>query len=124
MIRKLVLAALAALASIAFAVPALAAPAVTEGDYAIKDFKFKDGESLPVLNIHYRTLGTPKRDAAGRVTNAVLILHGTGGTGAQFLSSPMSSSRPAAFWILRSTSSSCLMASVTADPPSLPTASG
>src|SRR5882757_3684371 len=59
---------------------------VTEGDYVAKDFKFRSGESLAELKLHYRTLGTPARDAQGRVTNAVLILHGTGGTGAQFLS--------------------------------------
>src|ERR671931_308607 len=39
---------------------------------------------LPVLHIHYRTLGQPERDAAGVVRNAVLIMHGTGGSGAQF----------------------------------------
>ena len=56
-----------------------------EGDYTIANFKFHDGETLPALKLHYRTLGTPHRDAAGHVTNAVLILHGTGGTGGQFL---------------------------------------
>ena len=59
---------------------------VKEGDYVAKDFKFRSGESLAELKLHYRTLGTAKRDAEGRVTNAVLVLHGTGGTGAQFLS--------------------------------------
>lgn len=62
-----------------------AKPAVTEGDFKIRDFKFDSGETLPELNLHYRTLGQPTRDAKGRVTNAVLIMHGTGGTGAQFL---------------------------------------
>ena len=61
-------------------------PTPTEGDFAIKDFKFGTGETLPSLNIHYRTIGTPKRDASGIVRNAVLILHGTGGTGGGFLS--------------------------------------
>jgi homoserine O-acetyltransferase len=61
-------------------------PAPTEGDFVLKDFKFRSGESLPELRIHYRTLGTPRRDATGRVTNAVLITHGTTGSGAQFLS--------------------------------------
>jgi homoserine O-acetyltransferase len=61
-------------------------PAPVEGDFVVKDFKFKSGESLPELRIHYRTLGTPRRDAAGRVINAVLITHGTTGSGAQFLS--------------------------------------
>ncbi|WP_296599903.1 alpha/beta fold hydrolase [Phenylobacterium sp.] len=65
---------------------ALAAPEPAAHDYVIKDFRFGSGESLPELKIHYYTLGTPKTDAAGKVTNAVLILHGTGGTGRQFLS--------------------------------------
>lgn len=56
-----------------------------EGDYTIKDFHFADGESLPALRIHYMTLGAPRRDAKGLVTNAVLILHGTTGSGRQFL---------------------------------------
>ena len=56
----------------------------TEGDYVAKDFKFRDGETLAELKLHYTTLGKPQKDASGRVTNAVLILHGTGGTGHQF----------------------------------------
>jgi len=35
--------------------------------------------------MHYATFGTPVRNANGRVTNAVLLLHGTSGTGEQFL---------------------------------------
>lgn len=62
-----------------------AAPAVTEGDFIIRDYTFRSGESLPELRLHYRTLGTPKKDARGVVTNAVLVMHGTGGTGAQFI---------------------------------------
>ena len=58
----------------------------TEGDFIVRDFDFASGERLPELKIHYRTLGTLRRDANGRATNAVLILHGTGGTGRQFLS--------------------------------------
>jgi homoserine O-acetyltransferase len=58
---------------------------VTEGDYVAQNFKFKSGEQLPELRLHYRTLGKPERDAQGRVKNAVLILHGTGGSGQQFL---------------------------------------
>src|SRR5437660_7224192 len=60
-------------------------PATTEGDFTVKNFKFHSGETLPELRLHYTTLGKPARDAQGRVTNAVLILHGTGGTGHQFL---------------------------------------
>jgi homoserine O-acetyltransferase/O-succinyltransferase len=61
-------------------------PAPVEGDFVVREFKFASGEQLPELKLHYRTLGTPRRDASGRVSNAVLILHGTGGTGRQFLS--------------------------------------
>lgn len=56
-----------------------------EGDYVAKNFVFRSGETLPELRLHYTTLGKPLRDAQGRVTNAVLILHGTGGTGRGFL---------------------------------------
>src|ERR1700690_3841240 len=59
---------------------------VTEGDFLAHDFKFRSGEQLDQLRLHYRTLGKPARDANGRVSNAVLLLHGTGGSGQQFLS--------------------------------------
>lgn len=61
------------------------APAPVEGDAVLRNFTFTSGESLPELRMHYRTLGTAQKDAQGRVRNAVLIMHGTGGTGAQFL---------------------------------------
>lgn len=54
-------------------------------DYTLRDFAFNCGDVLPELRIHYRTLGEPRRGASGRVGNAVLILHGTTGSGAQFL---------------------------------------
>jgi homoserine O-acetyltransferase/O-succinyltransferase len=60
-------------------------PGTAEGDFVVKDFKFRSGETLPELRLHYTTLGKPARNAEGRVTNAVLILHGTGGSGNQFL---------------------------------------
>ena len=60
-------------------------PPAVPGDFFIKDYKFESGESLPELKLHYVTLGQQKKDANGRVTNAVLILHGTGGTNSQFL---------------------------------------
>jgi homoserine O-acetyltransferase len=56
-----------------------------EGDVVLKDFRFRDGERLPELRIHYTTLGAPHRNAAGEVDNAVMVLHGTGGDGHQFL---------------------------------------
>ena len=64
---------------------AAAQPAITEADYVIRDFRFASGEVLPELRLHYRTVGTPQRDASGRVRNAVIVMHGTGGTGAQFV---------------------------------------
>ncbi len=60
-------------------------PMPKEGDYVSHEFHFKSGETLPELRIHYATFGTPVRDANGRVTNAVLLLHGTSGSGTQFL---------------------------------------
>ena len=61
-----------------------AAPQAAEGDFLIRNFKFASGETLPELRMHYRTYGTPRKDAQGIVHNAVLVMHGTGGTGAQF----------------------------------------
>jgi homoserine O-acetyltransferase len=60
-------------------------PEPVPGDYVIRDFRFASGETLPELRIHYRTLGEPRRDGGGTVRNAVLILHGTTGSGEQFL---------------------------------------
>src|SRR4051794_12300245 len=77
-----------------FALALIAAPAaaqtrwadrLTEGDALLRDFRFADGERLAELRIHYATLGTPRRDSRGEIVNAVMILHGTGGSGRQFL---------------------------------------
>jgi homoserine O-acetyltransferase len=56
-----------------------------EQDVMLKDFRFRDGESLPELRIHVTTLGEPHRNSAGQIDNAVMVLHGTGGSGKQFL---------------------------------------
>src|SRR5689334_995210 len=61
--------------------PAQNWPAPQEGDYVVRDFHFQSGETLPEVRMHYHTLGKPVKDANGRTTNAVLILHGTGGSG-------------------------------------------
>jgi homoserine O-acetyltransferase/O-succinyltransferase len=74
----------AALRSVHAAPPPPAA-AKSEGDYVIENFRFASGETLPELRQHYTTLGTPHRDARGHVDNAVLILHGTGGSGRSLL---------------------------------------
>ena len=60
-------------------------PAAVEGDYVARDFRFQT-EMLPQVKLHYRTIGAPRRDASGIVRNAVMILHGTGGSGGAFLS--------------------------------------
>ncbi len=84
---------LLALLLLLWAAPALAqtdyAARLTEGDASLADFHFRSGEVLPALRIHYATLGTPRRDGAGRIVNAVMILHGTGGTGRQFPRPPI-----------------------------------
>jgi homoserine O-acetyltransferase len=74
------------LAALLLSSTAMAQPAPLEGDFTAAGFTLTSGQSLPELRIHYRTLGQPRRGADGRVENAVLLLHGTGGTGAQFLS--------------------------------------
>jgi homoserine O-acetyltransferase len=74
------------LAVIAFlCLPAIPAQTPHEGNFIIPHFRFDDGEQLDKLNLHYRTLGRPVRSSNGHVSNAVLILHGTGGSGKQFL---------------------------------------
>ncbi|ACG77369.1 homoserine O-acetyltransferase [Phenylobacterium zucineum HLK1] len=80
-------AALAGLAlAFSVAASALAAPpAPATQDWTIRDFRFRSGETLPELRIRYHTLGQPHRNAAGEIDNAVMVLHGTGGSGRQFL---------------------------------------
>jgi len=73
--------ACAVLLTAALSEPALAA----EGDATLRDFEFGTGEKLPELRIHWLTLGKLAKDARGHASNAVLVLHGTGGTGRQFL---------------------------------------
>src|ERR1700689_3383973 len=65
--------------------PAAAPPEPVEGEFSLNNFQFASGEILPALRIHYRTLGHPRRDERGVVSNAALILHGTGSSGARFM---------------------------------------
>jgi homoserine O-acetyltransferase len=85
MTRRLALSVIALVISTAVARAQASHPGPVEGDFVVKGFRFATGETLPELRLHYRTIGTPVRDAGRVVRNAVLILHGTGGTGAQFL---------------------------------------
>lgn len=72
-------------AALTASLPAADDPAPKESDFVARDFRFRSGETLPELRLHYRTLGQPQRDAQGVVRNAVLITHGTTGSGTQFL---------------------------------------
>ncbi len=75
--------------AILISAPAAAAPwPIAEADATYKVFRFTNGETLPELRIHYSTLGMPHRDAKGEIDNAVMILHGTGGSGKSFLVAP------------------------------------
>jgi homoserine O-acetyltransferase len=76
---------LAVMATAFVCLPLFALGAPTQADCVLKPFHFTSGETLPELRVHYRTFGDPERDAQGVVRNAVLILHGTTGSGAQFL---------------------------------------
>lgn len=60
-------------------------PPPKPGDYTIHDFHFENGQSLSEIHMHYLTFGHPRRDQHGVVRNAVMILHGTTGSSAQFL---------------------------------------
>src|ERR1700733_6794950 len=59
-----------------------------EGDWIAHDFQFQSGEKMAELRLHYTTLGTPTRNAAGHVNNAVIVMHGTGGSGHPFATNP------------------------------------
>jgi homoserine O-acetyltransferase/O-succinyltransferase len=56
-----------------------------EGDFTLHNFQFASGDVLPEVRMHYYTFGNLTKDANGKATNAVLILHGTSGSGRQFL---------------------------------------
>jgi homoserine O-acetyltransferase len=86
MYRRLLTAAILLLALVSLPARAQTNPVPAQGDFTIHGFKLDSGEVLPELRLHYRTLGTPRRDATGVVRNAVLVMHGTGGSGGGFIS--------------------------------------
>ena len=59
-------------------------PTPSEGEFIIPEFVFEDGSKLPELRLHYWTLGKLRKNADGRASNAVMIMHGTTGAGANF----------------------------------------
>jgi len=75
----------AVLSLLALGLP-VAAQTFPGADYVIRNFKFESGETLPELRMHYIALGHPRRDASGVVRNAVIVLHGTTGSGGGFTS--------------------------------------
>jgi homoserine O-acetyltransferase len=56
-------------------------PNYQEADFILKDYRFVSGEVLPELRLHYRTIGVPQKNAAGKIVNGVLLLQGNTGTG-------------------------------------------
>src|SRR5918994_3460469 len=65
------------------------APATQEGDYVIRNYRFASGETLPEVRLHYRTMGSPRYDAERRISNGVLIMHGSSGDASQVLAPSM-----------------------------------
>src|SRR5580693_6494177 len=57
-----------------------------EADACFENYRFRDGETLPRLRIHYATLGIPRRNPQGQIDNAVLVIHWTGADGTTLLS--------------------------------------
>ncbi len=84
--RLTVLTFVTILASNAQPQPAQTKWPVKDGTYINKNFRFGTGETLPELKLHYLTLGKPHRDSSGHTDNAVLLLHGTGGSATSLLS--------------------------------------
>ena len=56
-----------------------------EGDYVIKNYRFRSGGTLPEVRLHFTTMGTPLRDASGKIRNGVVIMHGSSGNSSQVL---------------------------------------
>jgi homoserine O-acetyltransferase len=65
-------------------------PTPERHDFIARDFRFHNGETLPEVRIHYRTAGTPVRDARGKITNGVLVMHGSSGDAGQVLAASFS----------------------------------
>src|SRR5215831_10909478 len=68
----------AAFALIASVASAADYPAPIENDWVAKDFRFHTGETMPELRLHYTTIGEP-------TGQPVLVLHGSGQSGAAML---------------------------------------
>ena len=73
------------IAGVASAAVAQSFPTPERHDFTVRNFRFQSGESLAEVRIHYRTVGTPVRNAKGRITNGVLVMHGSSGDAGQVL---------------------------------------
>src|SRR5262245_24617079 len=62
-----------------------AAPERQQRDYIVRNYTFRNGETLPEVKLHYKTIGTPLRDASGKIRNGVLIMHGSSSPASQVL---------------------------------------
>ena len=87
-----------AIAALALAVLTLAVPAraqtppaaeIPEGDYVLPSYRFRSGQTLADVRLHYHTIGTPRRDARGKIRDAVLVMHGSSGDTSQVLATSM-----------------------------------
>ena len=86
LVRAIIAALLIGISAPVFAEPEnIHWPNYKESDFIITDYKFANGQTLSQLKLHYRTIGTAERNAAGEITNAVLLLQGNTGTGANWL---------------------------------------
>lgn len=83
--RRYLLVLLAVLAYAAPGVAQTSGPSITDGDYVIPSYRFRSGETLANVRLHYRTIGTPIRDARGKIRNGVLVMHGSSSDAGQVL---------------------------------------
>ncbi len=67
------------MALLSLAATARAQPLPIESDWTVRDFRFQTGQVMAEMRLHYVTLGDP-------ASEPVLVLHGTGGSGAGMLS--------------------------------------
>src|SRR5260370_30982334 len=74
-------ASISTVAALLFATTTFAAdpPQQKPGDWTVKDFRFRTGEVLPELKLHYVTIGEPTGEP-------VMVLHGSNGADQTILS--------------------------------------
>jgi homoserine O-acetyltransferase len=68
--------------------------AARTGDITLRDFTFRQGSTLPELRLRYSSWGNPRKSKEGHAINAIVLFHGTGGSGIGY-GAPQSSRSPA-----------------------------